>query len=463
MGAIILSALILRVYCATDQFWMDEIWSLNFAFDSSSWINIFKIKHDNNHILNTLYLWFVGEQNHWIYYRLLSILTGTAVIALLFFVTIGKNSVEKLFCLILGAVSYPLILYASEARGYSPAAAAGLCAYILLSRYEHKRNFTNLSLFWLAIILGMLAHITVVYLLLALIIKSIMDYHLENRRPASLALHLVSIYLVPCLFLCGYYFFIINNLFIAGGPEINFFETIRHTLFLASGFPDYPGSDLLAVAALMVVFVSGLYLLMKNNPSQSIFFLNILFLAPFAVLVIKPPSFLHFRYFLICLPFFFILTAHVLYRLYVHSLYGKALTLIALVLFCSGNAGRVYNLISVGRGDYQGALSYMYEKTTGNVITIGSDHDLGSAMVLSFYSRFLSSDKKIKYYKINEWPESGPEWVLIQSQEKQYTPRKRVTDNKRRSFVLQNNFEFEGSSGWHWSVYRNEKLLNYLH
>ena len=111
----------------------------------------------------------------------------------------------------------------------------------------------------------------------------------------------------------------------------------------------------------------------------------------------------------------------------------------------------------IGRGDYKAAIAYLAENTNGSSITIGSDHDLANGMVLDFYSRFLPRDKKIRYYAISNWPEEGPEWVLLQSQEQKYTPQQTIFDIKKRSYTLKKSFAFEGTSGWHWSLYRNDQ------
>jgi hypothetical protein len=112
--------------------------------------------------------------------------------------------------------------------------------------------------------------------------------------------------------------------------------------------------------------------------------------------------------------------------------------------------------MSIGRGDYQSAIRYIVDNTDGNIVTIGSDHDFGRSMILEFYKQFLPIQKELVYYKIGEWPESGPDWVLIQSQEKVYAPLKHFKDMNGRAYTLKSNYGFEGTSGWHWSIYKND-------
>lgn len=211
--------------------------------------------------------------------------------------------------------------------------------------------------------------------------------------------------------------FFLKNTFIAGGPDQNFFETIRQTLVLALGLSNSPFGGVLAVVIVFAIMVAGLQQLIKDKSAHQIYFFLILAQVPFALLVIRPPQYLHFRYFLICLPFLYILAAHLLGRLYAGPKYGKALA-ITVVLFCCGNLGKIHQLMVGGRGDYKSAVTYLTNHTPGNLITLGSDHDLANGMVLSFYNRFLPGEKKIKYYNIAEWPVNGLEWVLLQSQKR---------------------------------------------
>jgi len=57
----------LIVYCARGDLWFDEIWSIK-ADESATWVvEIFtRFKHDNNHPLNTLYIYLVGETRHFL-------------------------------------------------------------------------------------------------------------------------------------------------------------------------------------------------------------------------------------------------------------------------------------------------------------------------------------------------------------------------------------------------------------
>ena len=53
----------LIVAAARGDLWLDEIWSLLFVRASRSVTDLFaRFRHDNNHLLNTLFLYYLGER-----------------------------------------------------------------------------------------------------------------------------------------------------------------------------------------------------------------------------------------------------------------------------------------------------------------------------------------------------------------------------------------------------------------
>ena len=80
----------LIIFAALGDLWLDEIWSINFARDANTAGDIFfRIQHDNNHALNSLFLYYVKEQSVFIVYRLLAVLSGIGTILLLSHVGCG--------------------------------------------------------------------------------------------------------------------------------------------------------------------------------------------------------------------------------------------------------------------------------------------------------------------------------------------------------------------------------------
>ena len=121
LSVITAAGFLLRVLAARGELWLDEIWTLLLLEDVSSWHEVFwNIPHVNNHVLNSLWLWFVGADAHPIWQRFASILLGTATIpvAALFIRRHGGDAAGLATALIF-ACGHIFVHYGSEARGYS--------------------------------------------------------------------------------------------------------------------------------------------------------------------------------------------------------------------------------------------------------------------------------------------------------------------------------------------------------
>ena len=68
-------------------------------------------------------------------YRLPSIISGIGMVVLAAIIGRRRNPREGLIGAALVAVSYPMVNYAAEARGYAPMLLAALAAYALLERW----------------------------------------------------------------------------------------------------------------------------------------------------------------------------------------------------------------------------------------------------------------------------------------------------------------------------------------
>ena len=58
------AGLMLRVFATGGELWLDEVWSLLKIADLTSPLEILtKVKHDNNHLLNSLWMWVWPPSN----------------------------------------------------------------------------------------------------------------------------------------------------------------------------------------------------------------------------------------------------------------------------------------------------------------------------------------------------------------------------------------------------------------
>lgn len=103
---------VLRIAASFGELWLDEMWSLVLASAASSPLDfVFKIRHDNSHILNSLWMWSLPASSPSWLYRLPATVSS---IALLMFITQASalaqdTRVRALWCLFC-AVSFPFVL-----------------------------------------------------------------------------------------------------------------------------------------------------------------------------------------------------------------------------------------------------------------------------------------------------------------------------------------------------------------
>lgn len=165
LGAIVLAGLALRIAAAQGGLWLDEAWSAVLAHEVGTPLGVFlSINHDNNHHLNSLWLLLVGFGAEPMLARALSIVTGTAAIAVAALIGLRRGRVCGLMTAALFAVSPMLVTLGSEARGYAPMMLALLIAIHLVDRWlagESERSpATALAL---CFFLGMLSQLTMVF------------------------------------------------------------------------------------------------------------------------------------------------------------------------------------------------------------------------------------------------------------------------------------------------------------
>ncbi|MGN6277526.1 MAG: hypothetical protein ACTHM8_02235 [Sphingomonas sp.] len=136
VAALTLVGFVLRLLAARGGLWLDEAWSATFAQEAATPIGvIWRVNHDNNHILNTLWLQLVGANAPPLLQRGLSIATGTLAIPLAAAFCARRSAAGGLIAALAFAISPILVTYGSEARGYAPMIAAALAMLVLVDRW----------------------------------------------------------------------------------------------------------------------------------------------------------------------------------------------------------------------------------------------------------------------------------------------------------------------------------------
>jgi hypothetical protein len=453
----ILTSGFLMVWAARGDLWLDEIWSIFFAEAAKTpWEILSAFKHDNNHILNTLFLYLLGKQQHLLLYRVFAVVSGVGSSVLLIKIASRWGRLESVFVLLLAGSSYPLILYFSEARGYAQAIFFGLLAFYALQECHISFSPGKLVLFWAASLLGVLAHLTFIIVFLSLTVYII---HHEISVPGTFfmksrqALKYLS---VPAVFIVTFYLTYVRGMAIGGGPRIDLYSELGKGVTCLLGLPGallYAGLLIMALLLSFVVFM----LYTDKTPLWS-FYLFVSIIAPAAIITITNPPYFHFRYVIVCFPFYYLLMSFILAKAWRAG--KKALPyLVALVLclYVVGQSLRLGPLLQYGRGSYQAVIRRMENSTAASVITVGSDNDFRNKMVLSFYARVLQGGKTVQYIDQESWGSQPPEWLILHSLDESAEPEPRIETPSGRPYWLVKTEKFSGNSGFSWFLYHDRK------
>jgi hypothetical protein len=450
------SALIIAA--ARGDLWMDEIWSLSFARNAHSFRDVFVCFYDNNHPLNTLFLYCVGEQKTLYIYRLLAVLSGIGSVFFVGYIARKEWGYPEALCsIVLTGTSYPLLLYFSEARGYAPAIFFSLVSYAALRHNMQHFRLVRLVLFWATSILGILSHTTFIMLIMACVVGSLAHevYGIGSFR--GKALRFMAHHIPPLIFFAWWYMFFVKNLVIGGGPIYGTWTVIGQASALLSGFPDalgFRGAAILLVLALVALGTSSL---LQERDMQGPFFLTILLFSPALLLIVTQPKYLYFRYFVICFPFFFLLLSYLVckcYRLFPYR--WRCLLFGAMIMLIAGQAQRDYLLLKHGRGQYSAALEYISESSPKGIVRVGSDHDFRNQRLFDFYSLRVAAGNNLRYVKQPKWHEELPDWILTHSQDVSYQPQEGLDVKGIGIYRLIHVYRFSGISGWNWFLFKRE-------
>src|SRR5262249_6510748 len=119
---LLLLAAALRIPGLLTDFWLDEVWTWALIRQQvTSWTDVFtKVRMDNSHPLVTLLMHLVGDQRNWMIYRIPSYLAGVATIPVAARIGLRRGACQGVAVAAVFALSYPMIVYSTEARGYAP-------------------------------------------------------------------------------------------------------------------------------------------------------------------------------------------------------------------------------------------------------------------------------------------------------------------------------------------------------
>ena len=469
IGAIVAFALV-RLAGMFGDLWLDEIWSVRMVEQiKSPWEILTVLRHDNNHPLNSLWLYLLGPGAADWSYRLLSWLAGSASVGLAGAIawrqtlnlSPGETATAKLtaaLAMVLTGGSYLLIHYSSEARGYAPMLACALFAVWALQHADEEKWGRWAVGYAVAATLGLLAHVAMAEVLLAGMVWSaggVIRSGADWKRPTirSIIWHAVLGAMAAV-----YYFGFVAKLEIGGGPQNPLFKTLGETAAYTLGLPVSAGT--FAFVLFVLLCAMGIFALWRGRDWRTaVFYGVVLFAAPALAMAASKFTLLFPRYFLLNAALALPLIAHGLAWIWRCGRGGRMIVLIALAGFLAGNALPVSRLARDGRGQYSAALREIASHAQAREISLSSDHDFRNHLLIDYYRAAAGEGHEFVYYSVEQAPPWGVQWVLFHRFAGDEPPPAVIADARGNQYVREYHYSHTALSGWDWYVYRNESLI----
>ncbi len=458
LGALIVLGGALRFEASRTLFWFDEILSWHVAHVSPNAVHVlFGEPVDNNHPLNTLWIYALGERMWWPAYRQLAVFTGTALLALLAMIARSDSAVTALITLMLASFSPFLIQYASEARGYAPAMLFAVACFELARRYLiQPRRLFSLG-FTACAVLGILSHTSFLYAYLAIAAWStVVLWQRETRR--NLCRLLVRLHVVSVTFIVIFYILVLRHLEAAGGTPYSSWRGARDAIAWTFGWPHSGWMTPVICASIAAMLINEIIRMMRHHQAEWIFYAIVIFIAPPLALIAWRQPFVYPRYFAITAPFILLLVGQSLARSWQQAGAPRFGCVIFLGLVLWGDVHCYIELRSPGRGQYLAAIDYILAHTDGPA-SIASHQDARNELTFDFYRRYLPPNRPIEYIKKDQLAEKRPKWLLIDClSDMPPQSNERIAPDGSR-YRLARVFRYSGLSGFDWWIYEREKTV----
>ncbi len=412
----------LRCAAVTGELWLDELWSLLKVSDLSNPIDIVtKVNHDNNHILNSLWMWLIGAGQPTPFYRIPALLFS---IVLLMALLLGRSliphlsSSSRILWLVLVAFSYPLTLYGTEARGYSLVLLCAALTYLavaslLVNPFDKRAVIACAG----CGIVGCLSHAiyalflapTVVWLLWRL-------SYLPTKRNSRVILWcaVAPPTLLACLLTLTFY----RTMEIGGAPILPYLEVAASTISSSFG-----GEALSAVnvnvtgwcvfldVVVSVVCLIELITWMRSGAPLS-FLVGLILVTPWIAVALIQPHFILPRYFIIQVFFSYLLAARFLDRLMRQGRFGVVVALTLVAAYAISSSFHTVDLAKFGRSNFVKIFDNLASRAPHSETTVGGDQDFQNKLRLAYALKVTPSVSNITYISRYTQADVPPQFII---------------------------------------------------
>ncbi len=453
----------LRLAAAGGDLWLDEIWSLALVTEVGRSVpRILGTVHDNNHLLNSLWLGLLPDHpSPWLA-RLPSLLASLLLMPVVAAAAIGRTPTERLLVLLFVAVSLPLVVIGTEARGYGLALLLTTAGWLCWSTPGDARPRLAGALFATAVC----AHFSALFVYGALLVHSACHLALApsaGRR--ALGLRLLGRHALPlAVSLAVGVFYVLRLTYGSPTPESGHFGFLRDWADYATGARDtvlaVPARVLLA--ALVLLGLRRLYL--AKNYADFAFFaalpaLPLLYIGLVRVAGLPHPP-VELRYIILQLPFICLLAAHALAGgNRPAGPAGRAVPWLvgaSAVLFLAGQTFRIAAWLPDRRGRYAAGAAYLVHQFGGRPVAFGTNADFRNLRLLDYYVTDRAAAAAWQFMPSDRWVEAGADYVLVYESDVRPSAVPVSFRSGNHRYRREAVFPGGGLSGGQWAFYRPE-------
>ena len=456
----------LRFYCAANDLWTDEIWSLQLVQGLRSPAEVlWGISHDNNHYLNSLWLYGLGPGHSARLYRLPAVLFGTLSVLAAARLGLRHSRATGLATAALVATSYLLVNYGSEARGYAGMVLALLIALDAFDRVAARAPSGRWAvipigrhrwIFGAAIGIGALSHLTLIGALPVFGAAMALRRARAGRSLVSAACEGLALLWPGLLLVVPALACVVTGIVIRGGFTFgetapfelsDFLRGFSDMLHIATGLPE-------TVPLSLIIGATGLGLLVAARIGQLDVANQCLVLAglvvlPLAMALLRLPNLQHARYFLIPAVILIVAQGRIIGAIWDQGGPASWVTAAAILgVMLLGQIAWIQPLIEVGRGSYGRVLDVIASEGRP---TYSSDSRFLTQSIVDTLA--AGRNQTFDYVGASRWCATPPDWYIVVGE---IGPERLETGSAGcpASFARRATFPTSALSGMLWTLYR---------
>ncbi len=461
---------VVRVMAARGDLWLDEIWSLEnlarFMAHATFFERFGVVLHDNTHPLNTLWAVVVGPRAEPIAYRALAIVSGMIAVAAAAAIGARRSVLEGAAAAAMVAFSYPMVHYASEARGYAPAVAAALVAAYLLDSGFERPSPGRIAAFVVVCLLGLASHLSFLAVLVGLGVWAVVEFWQRSRSVGFALSRTAALFGVQLAVVVAVAIVAWNRATIGGAATaVAAGDSYDRLMRLMFGLDIYgEGSATRGVGLVLAIASLGpIWHLYRRRDGFWIFLLMAVVVLPFGIVLadqvvpaLGTTAAVWPRYFLVLAVFIAFPAARCLVLLTEHGRRGRIAATAAMALFLYGQFVLIDTFLGDQRGRYADALAHIASAAAGPV-RVSGEPEFAVGIVVKHYAARMGLSDRIEFVVSGRGGARPAEWHIVNLFDGNPAPTavlSRTGADSDAAYRLSAIYRKWGLSGADWAVYR---------